>query len=138
MDQLWRDLRFGLRQLARSPGFTAVAVLTLGLGIGANTAIFSVVNAVLLRPLPYENPSRLVDGRTRSGPTAAGTPSPTRTFSIGARRRTRFSRWRLFRDKAFNLAGAGEPERLTGALVSADFFRVLGARAAGGPLLRRR
>ncbi len=131
MDQLWRDLRFGLRQLARSPGFTAVAVLTLGLGIGANTAIFSVVNAVLLRPLPYENPSRLVAvGEVR--PDGSRNTVSYQNFLDWRQASDAFQSLALFRDKAFNLAGAGEPERLIGALVSADFFRVLGATPLAG------
>jgi putative ABC transport system permease protein len=131
MDQLVRDLRYALRQLVRSPGFTAIAVLTLGLGIGANTAIFSVVNAVLLRPLPYEDPASLVKiNETRPD------------GGIGAVSYLNFSDWRkdhgvfrsiaLFRSLAFNLGGRAEPERITGALVSADFFRTLGITPVTG------
>ena len=68
MRTLWQDVRFGLRMLARGPGFTAVAVLTLSLGIGANTAIFSVVNAFLFRPLPVQNADRLAVVAVQSGP----------------------------------------------------------------------
>jgi predicted permease len=125
MDQLWRDLRYALRQLTRSPGFTAIAVLTLGLGIGANTAIFSVVNAALLRPLPYEDPSSLVKvNETRPDGSLNSVSYPN--FIDWRKQNGAFRSIALFRDLAFNLAGRAEPERIAGALVSADFFRTLG------------
>nr|MBA3318217.1 ABC transporter permease [Gemmatimonadales bacterium] len=125
MDQMWRDLRYALRQLGRSPVFTAIAVLTLGLGIGANTAIFSVVNAVLLRPLPYEDPARLVrieEVRPDGSPNTVSYPN----FIDWHKEAGAFQSLALFRNLDFNLAGDAEPVRVAGALVSADFFRTLG------------
>ena len=121
-----QDVRFALRQLRKNPGFTAVAVLTLALGIGANSAIFGVVDAVLLRPLPFRDPSRLVVVR----PT-----EPGRRDDIGVSYPT-FLDWRtrnhvlnglsVFREDDFTLTGRGEPAHLTGAVVSANMFSVLG------------
>jgi putative ABC transport system permease protein len=126
MQNWFDDFRYALRQLRKNPGFTAVAVLTLALGLGANSAIFSVIDAVLLRPLPFHAPSRLVVVK----PTAPG-----RRDDIGVSYPT-FLDWRaqnhvfegmsVFREDDFTLTGRGEPAHLTGAVVSANLFSVLG------------
>ncbi|HEY9506595.1 MAG TPA: ABC transporter permease [Gemmatimonadales bacterium] len=130
IDALRRDVRYAVRQLIRSPGFTAVAVLTLGLGIGANTAIFSVVNAVLLRPLPYPEPSRLVDVAERR-PIGTTNAVSYQNF-LDWRKDGALESMALLRTQSFNVGGADRPERVAGALVSADYFRVLGLDPAAG------
>ena len=135
IETIIQDARYGLRRLSKTPGFTAVVVLVLGLGIGANTAIFSVVNGVLLSPLPYPEPGRLVslwiDNR-QDGNHRHSTSYPN------------YIDWRdqnqVFQDMAIyaagsaNLTGVDEPERLRGVIVSANFFSTLGV----DPLLGRR
>ncbi len=126
METLWQDLRYGARMLGKSPVFTAIAVLTLALGIGANTAIFSVVNGVLLQPLPYEEPERLVmvwNELTKEG-------LPQLWFSepelIDYRERQQsFEGMAAFSGGGGNLTGRGEPLRVTAANVSANFFPLL-------------
>ena len=138
MTTLIHDLRYGLRMLAKNPGFTLVAVLTLALGIGANTAIFSVVNAVLLRPLPYPHSDRLVTiwmtipEMGYSGPGAVCDPdyreweSQNRVFDGIA----------AFHGQTANLTGSGVPERLQGAEVTASLFPLLGAAPVLGRTFR--
>src|SRR5829696_7810376 len=127
MDSLLQDLRYAVRSLLRRPGFAAVVVLTLALGIGANTAIFSVVNAVLLRPLPYADPERLVMvwGRYADfGRTSTSLPDFV-DWKAGA---TSFVQMAARHNAVFNLTGDGEPEQLTADRVTANFFPTLGVR----------
>src|SRR5436190_2350486 len=129
MGDITQDLRYGLRMLWKNPGFTIVAVLALALGIGANTAIFSVVNTVLLQPLPYKNPGQLVmlwENATHLG-FPKDTPSPA-NFLDWRTQNTVFTGMAAMAQKNFNLTGVGEPERLDGRLVSANLFDVLGVQ----------
>ncbi len=133
MNTIWQDLRFGARMLLKKPSFTLIAVLTLALGIGANTAIFTVVNAALLRPLSYSEPERIM----RLAP-----EWPNESFRSASE--TKFIFWRdhsqsfdgvaavIGIGSGVNLSGDGEPEFVTGVRVSEDFFRVLGVNPAVG------
>ena len=128
-----QDLRYGLRTLIKNPGFTIVAVIALALGIGANSAIFSVVNAVLLRPLPYKNPDQLVviwENATHLG-FPKDTPSPA-NFLDWRQQSTLFEGMAAFAERSFNLTGVGEPERLDGRRVSANLFEMLGVKPIVG------
>ena len=131
MSTLIQDLRYGLRMLRKNPGFTAVAVLTLGLGIGANTVIFSVVNGVLLSPLPYPHPEQLVALYSRT-PQFSRASISYPNFLDWVRENRTFSALAAYRADDFNLTGMGEPERLAAEMVSASFFPVLGVRPAIG------
>jgi putative ABC transport system permease protein len=130
---LWQDLRYGLRTLRKHPGFTAVAVTALALGIGANTAIFSVVNTVLLRPLPYKEPERLV--MVWEDDTKGGYPrdTPAAANYVDWREQNRvFDGMAAVADQSFNLTGVGDPERLDGKRVSANLFGLLGVEPLFG------
>jgi len=127
------DLRFALRQLRKSPGFTLIAVITLALCIGANTAIFSVVNAVLLRPLPYPHSEQLVRV-FGSQPQLALAPSSPANFLEWKEENQVFERIGTYVGQGFNLLGGDKPERVIGARVSADLLPLLGVQPALGRL----
>ncbi len=125
--QLLADVRFGLRMLRKNPGFTAVAVLTLALGIGANAAVFSVVYAVLLRPLPYKDPSSLIVLNETTP--MVGTVSVSYLNFLDWRNQSRtFSEMAAVRGVGFNLAGVTQPENISGAAVSPNFLSMMGVR----------
>ena len=130
---LWQDLRYGTRSLRKNPSFTAIAVVTLALGIGANTAIFSVVNGVLLRPLPYPEPDRLVmvNGISLQ---AAQEKSPLceADFLDWKSQNQVFESLAGFSSNRFNYTGGEAPEQVDGAWVTADFFSTLGVQPALG------
>ena len=134
MESLLQDLRFGARMLVKNPSFTLVAVFTLALGIGANTAIFSVVNAVLLRPLPFKEPERLVMVWNRGAEAAGGDRTPLALSDLldwRAQSRS-FDEIGAFQNIMYNYAGGESPERVQAASVTANFFSVLGAPPALG------
>lgn len=131
MNSLWQDLRYGIRMLAKKPGFTTVALITLALGIGANTTIFSVVNAILLRPLPFHEPDRLV--------VAFGTTPKLRRTLVSypdlqdwQRQSHLLSDISAFTSQTANLTGGDEPARVRAGFVSANFFKLLGVEPAHG------
>ena len=131
------DIRYALRQLARSPGFAAVAILTLALGIGANTAVFSVADVVLLRPLPYPNSDRLVmiwDQLWKIGVRELPVSAETFDAYAGASRgdSRAFDAVAAFKEDDRNLTGAGYAERVAATSVSSGLFDMLGARTAIG------
>src|SRR2546425_2252219 len=129
------DLKFAFRQLRKNPGFAAVAVLTLALGIGANTAIFSVVDAVLLRPLAYPDSGQLVWLCERGTDWAGGSISYP-NFTDWRIQQSVFERFGVYRGNNFTLTGAGEPVRLVGALMSADVFAALRTEPEIGRVFR--
>src|ERR1700736_3783397 len=126
-----KDIRYGIRQLIKHPAFTIIAILTLALGIGANTAIFSVVNAVLLKPLPFPEPDQLVavgmtDTRQKSQ-TDLGSLSYPDFFDFRDQNRT-LARSAIYRDRSFGLTSEEGATSLRGVKVSAEFFDVLGIK----------
>src|SRR5215471_14191790 len=131
MQTLLQDLRYGARMLAKNPVFTLIAVITLALGIGANTAIFSVVNAVLLRPLPYDEADRLVYLSERH-PQYEEMSISYPDFGDWRSRNHVFESIGVYNFGSYNLTGGGEPERLQAIRASADLFAALRVRAALG------
>jgi putative ABC transport system permease protein len=128
------NVRLGFRLLLRSPGFSAIAVMALALGIGANTAVFTVVNSVLLRPLPFPEPERLfaLSAVPENAPFAWGPMLPDRLYVDFRKQDRLFEDLAAFRSSRVNITGAGEPQSLQAAFVTADFFSVLRARPALG------
>lgn len=127
LETTWQDLRYSTRVLLKKPAFTAIAILTLALGIGANTAIFSVVNSLVLRPLPFSDPDSLVqiwESNVRRG--RSEMPASYPDFADWRDHGAAFEQVAAFSDWSFNLTGAGEPERIRGELVSPAFFSMLG------------
>ena len=132
LETLFQDLHFALRLLRKNPGFTSIAVLTLALGMGATTTIFSVVNSVLLRPLPYQNQDRLLRFE-ESHPGAPGMGLTFATYLDLEREAGTVENVSAYRDWIFNVTGGNEPQQVSGALVSGNFFAALGSQ----PLLGR-
>ncbi len=130
-DEMFQDLRFGLRMLLKNPGFSLIAVFTLALGIGANTAIFSLVNGILLRPLPFKDPEQLIFLSERSQQVPVMAVSFPNFIDWHAQSRV-FEQMAAFLDQTFTLTGGEEVERLLGRMVTADYFALLGVQPSLG------
>ena len=131
MNALWNDVKFGVRTLGRNPTFAAVAILILALGIGANTAIFSIIDGVLLRPLPFRNPERLFavqESVPKVSHIAPTVPVSAHHFRYWRKEWRAAEQIAMIGDITFNLTSGGEPERLYGARVSASLFPLLGVQ----------
>src|SRR5438445_440137 len=133
MGTLMQDVRYGFRMLVKSPGVTVMAVLALGLGIGANTSIFSVVNFLLLRPLPYKHPRELVRVWA-TDPHRGGTEDVTSypNFMDWKNQNSVFQQIAAFASQKLNLTGGNPPETISGLRVSADLFPLLGVKTIQG------
>ena len=129
---IWNDLRFGIRMLLKRPGFTAIAVITLALGIGASTAIFSAVNPILFESLPYPDPSQVVTITDDLGASDSSVGMTFGTYRELVQRSRSFSAIAVVRSWQPAMTGSGEPERLEGQRVSASYFQVLGVSPALG------
>jgi len=135
MNTLLQDIRYGVRTLAKTPGFTAIAILTLALGIGANSALFSVVNGVLLNPLPYPEPDKIV--AVYANTSSFGHSSITYLNFLDWQKNDRsLSSIAARRNDDLFLTGVGEGERLRGAMITADFFTVVGVQPIAGRTFR--
>jgi len=132
MQTLWQDLRYGGRMLLKQPGFALIAIVTLGLGIGANTAIFSVVNGVLFRPLPYADPDRLYWVTIDRQDLGNRFTLSNADFRILKQHNQSFEKLAAVTGERMNLTGGREPERIASLRVSADFFAALGAQPEMG------
>src|SRR5689334_17143992 len=133
LSALWQDVRFGFRMMTKNPGFSIVVIITLALGIGGNAAIFTIFNAVLLRPLPYSDPQKLVTlAVARSGDPASINPFSLVRYEMLRDQNHSFTGVAAFAVEFFNLTGRGDPLQVHGARVSANFFDVLGVRPQMG------
>src|SRR5215216_2685395 len=133
METFLKDISYGIRTMIKKPGFTAVAVVALALGIGANSSIFSVVNAVLLRPLPFKNPDQLVIiNETVRRETVETRPASYPDFIDWRNQNQSFEDIAAFDSPTFSLTGTNEPERIPGEIVSASYFPILGIQPAVG------
>jgi len=131
MSSFLQDIRFGARMLRKNPGFTLAAVLTLALGIGGNTAIFTITSAILLRALPYNNPQQLVslDVQSKDGQSHCCTLN---RYDLFHQRNQSFSCLEVAANDNFNLTGRGEPQQVAAARVSPGFFDLLGVKPQMG------